>query len=79
MYVASSFFCGNLTDIFVRRSVQYSLPERLRMHPAQAITLRASTNIQGLCVYAVTKKFLLTCPLRAADLFEVSTLPELSN
>ncbi|OBZ70502.1 Ribonuclease 3 [Grifola frondosa] len=28
-------------------SVQYRLPERLRMHPAQAITLRASTNIQA--------------------------------
>ncbi|TBU47257.1 ribonuclease III [Dichomitus squalens] len=28
-------------------SVQYRLPERLRMHPAQAITLQASTNIQA--------------------------------
>jgi len=29
------------------RSVKYKLPEKLRLHPAQAITLRASTNIQG--------------------------------
>ncbi|KAI0938149.1 hypothetical protein AcV7_003424 [Taiwanofungus camphoratus] len=28
-------------------SVKYRLPERLRMHPAQAITLRASINIQA--------------------------------
>ena len=28
-------------------SLQYRLPERLRMHPAQAITLQASANIQG--------------------------------
>lgn len=28
-------------------SVKYRLPENLRMHPAQAITLRASTNIQA--------------------------------
>ncbi|OSX59353.1 hypothetical protein POSPLADRAFT_1048690 [Postia placenta MAD-698-R-SB12] len=28
-------------------SVRYQLPERLLMHPAQAITLKASTNIQG--------------------------------
>jgi len=28
-------------------SVQYQLPEQLRMHPAQAITLKASTNIQA--------------------------------
>lgn len=25
----------------------YKLPDRLRLHPAQAITLRASTHIQG--------------------------------
>ena len=33
------------------RSVQYRLPERLRMHPAQAITLRASMNIQGTQIH----------------------------
>ncbi|RDX53832.1 ribonuclease III [Lentinus brumalis] len=36
---------GNPTLAWI--SVQYRLPERLRMHPAQAITLRASTNIQA--------------------------------
>ncbi|KAI0751056.1 ribonuclease III domain-containing protein [Daedaleopsis nitida] len=36
---------GNPTLAMI--SVQYRLPERLRMHPAQAITLRASTNIQA--------------------------------
>ncbi|CDO73797.1 hypothetical protein BN946_scf185015.g126 [Trametes cinnabarina] len=35
---------GNPTLAWI--SVQYRLPERLRMHPAQAITLRASANIQ---------------------------------
>ncbi|KAF8165741.1 ribonuclease III domain-containing protein, partial [Crassisporium funariophilum] len=28
-------------------SLRYKLPDRLRLHPAQAITLRASTNIQA--------------------------------
>ncbi|KAI0375916.1 ribonuclease III [Pilatotrama ljubarskyi] len=36
---------GNPTLAWI--SVQYRLPERLRMHPAQAITLRASANIQA--------------------------------
>ncbi|KAI0776193.1 ribonuclease III [Trametes elegans] len=36
---------GNPTLAWI--SVQYSLPERMRMHPAQAITLRASANIQA--------------------------------
>lgn len=33
-------------DIFFS-AVKYKLPDRLRVHPAQAITLRASTNIRG--------------------------------
>ncbi|KAH9855085.1 ribonuclease III [Lenzites betulinus] len=36
---------GNPTLAWI--SVQYRLPERLRMHPAQAITLQASANIQA--------------------------------
>ncbi|KAI0353098.1 ribonuclease III [Trametes cingulata] len=36
---------GNPTLAWI--SVQYRLPERLRMHPAQAITLCASANIQA--------------------------------
>ena len=38
---------GTPSDHHYFSSVQYRLPERLRMHPAQAITLQASTNIQG--------------------------------
>ena len=29
------------------RSLKYKLPDKLRLHPAQAITLRTSTHIQG--------------------------------
>ncbi|EGO27930.1 hypothetical protein SERLADRAFT_462219 [Serpula lacrymans var. lacrymans S7.9] len=36
---------GNATLADVSR--RYRLPERLRLHPAQAITLRASTNVQA--------------------------------
>ncbi|KAI0331275.1 ribonuclease III [Cubamyces sp. BRFM 1775] len=36
---------GNPTLAWI--SLQYRLPERLRMHPAQAITLQASANIQA--------------------------------
>lgn len=36
---------GNLTLADI--SVRYRLPDRLRLHPAQAITLRASTNVQA--------------------------------
>ncbi|KAG6861838.1 hypothetical protein C0995_011135 [Termitomyces sp. Mi166 len=36
---------GNITLADI--SVKYKLPDRLRLHPAQAITLRASTHIQA--------------------------------
>ncbi|PPQ72776.1 hypothetical protein CVT24_012802 [Panaeolus cyanescens] len=36
---------GNAT--LAEISLKYKLPDRLRLHPAQAITLRASTNIQA--------------------------------
>ena len=36
-------------------SLKYKLPSRLRLHPAQAITLRASTNIQGTFIQLDTK------------------------
>jgi len=45
--------CGFIvTTLFLRlicvtRSLKYRLPENLRLHPAQAITLRASTNIRA--------------------------------
>ena len=57
-------------------SLQYRLPERLRMHPAQAITLQASANIQGtrdllpLTALDITDTWYGS---RAADLFEVCT------
>ena len=28
-------------------AVQYKLPERLRLHRAQSVTLKASTHVQG--------------------------------
>jgi hypothetical protein len=31
-------------------SLKYKLPDRLRLHQAQAISLRASTNIQGASI-----------------------------
>lgn len=51
-------------------SVQYALPDRLRMHPAQAITLRASTNIQGMCRCHPLEE--ITYCYLTADLFEVN-------
>lgn len=36
---------GNITLADI--SLKYRLPDRLRLHPAQAITLRASTNVQA--------------------------------
>jgi ribonuclease III len=40
------------------RSVLYKLPDHLITHPAQAITLRASTNIQGWCDLPCTRHLL---------------------
>lgn len=37
---------GNSTLADISR--MYGLPARLHLHPAQAITLRASVNIQGM-------------------------------
>lgn len=37
----------SITDVYFTRSLKYKLPDRLILHPAQAITLRASANIQG--------------------------------
>ena len=31
----------------IPRSLKYKLPDKLRLHPAQAITLRTSIHIQG--------------------------------
>ena len=40
-------YLASQTYFLCTRSLKYRLPENLRFHPAQAITLRASTNIRA--------------------------------
>jgi ribonuclease III len=48
MYAKFTFDAESLFTLArIHRSLKYKLPDRLRLHPAQAITLRASANIQG--------------------------------
>jgi len=66
-------------------AVQYRLPERLRLHIAQSVTLKASTHVQGTVGLDHTPcscsrlRFLIDCTLPSrtthahkADVFEVS-------
>ena len=60
------------------RSVKYRLPEQLRLHRAQSITLRASVNVQG----APPRPFFFSLSaahssqlFSPADVFEVISLP----
>jgi dsRNA-specific ribonuclease len=47
---------GNSTLADISR--MYDLPARLRLHPAQAITLRASVNIQGTFTLPFISQFI---------------------
>ncbi|KAH0840165.1 ribonuclease III [Lanmaoa asiatica] len=59
---------GNTTLAAISR--RYKLPAQLRLHPAQAITLRASVNIQGMSTlcHPITS---LTCPPQPTSLKSV--------
>ncbi|KAF8272112.1 hypothetical protein EI94DRAFT_418210 [Lactarius quietus] len=46
-------------------AVQYRLPDHLRLHIAQSVTLKASTHVQGLIVF-----HLRALPTHKADVFE---------
>ena len=57
---------------FYFRSQKYKLPDRLRLHPAQAITLRASVHIQGQsCKSLYVDHFTDFYTRFPADVFEV--------
>lgn len=55
-------------NVLSYRSLKYKLPDRLRLHPAQAVTLRASSNIQGETCLSSFPLAKLT--INVADIFE---------
>lgn len=69
-YIHSLIFHPNVSS----RTVAYSLHKDLRLHPAQALTLRASPKIRGdsdlLIDYRHRSSFLIL-----ADIFEVNLFP----